>query len=522
MGDQSSGIKNVVVVGGGTAGWLTACVIGAEFESGSDGISVTLVESPDTPTIGVGEGTWPSMRSTLKKIGISETTLLRQCGASLKQGTHFKQWQYQRDNDCYYHPFTEPKGFGELNIAEHWLSRANREEPFAHTVTAQSMLCDLDSAPKQLGVPEYSYILNYGYHLDAGRFANLLAEHATKNLNVLHLQAHINEVLSGDDGDVIGLRARTGEVIAGDLFIDCTGFESLLLSNHYNIPLIPVSKYLFNDRAIAVQVPYENGAQAINSTTLSTAQRAGWIWDIGLRDRRGVGYVHSQEHTNGDEAFQDLNKYLLATGRRGGLKGLEPRVINFRSGYRETFWHKNCVAVGLSAGFVEPLEASALVLIELSARAIADNLPRDRSVMPTIAARFNDNFRSRWEQIVDFLKLHYVLSKREDSAYWLENRAESSIPTRLLEKLADWRYRAPWHIDQRQTDELFPAASYQYVLYGMGFETTVRTDRRLRQQELDRADQLLAEVKEEGIKLMQHLPTNRVLLQQIYERAFAG
>jgi 2-polyprenyl-6-methoxyphenol hydroxylase-like FAD-dependent oxidoreductase len=522
MDESNRPIQQVVIVGGGTAGWLTACILGAEFESGEQGLAITLVESPDTPTIGVGEGTWPSMRSTLKKIGISETSFMRHCGASLKQGTYFRQWREDAAGDSYYHPFTPPLGYAETNLAEHWLAGLCRDKPFAQAVTPQGALCDRAAAPKQIGIPEYGYVLNYGYHLDAGRFADLLQQTATQQFEVTHLQEHVEQVEIRSSGDIDALVTRTGKRIAGDLFVDCSGFESLLLSGHYQVPLVPVDRYLFNNRALAVQVPYEATAEAIRSTTWSTAQDSGWIWDIGLRDRRGVGYVHAADYCSDAQAHDALDRYLKETGVTKGLDALAPRMINFQSGYRQQLWHRNCVAIGLSGGFVEPLEASALVLIELSARALADNLPTDRSLMDLTAKNFNEEFTGRWEQIIDFLKLHYVLSARDDSPYWRDNRHESSIPESLKEKLRLWQSRTPWHQDERRSDELFPSASYQYVLYGMGFQTRVNQARRGFSQAQQRAQQFMQEVDQQVTKFSAHLPSNRDLLQQVHERSFPG
>jgi hypothetical protein len=214
---------------------------------------------------------------------------------------------------------------------------------------------------------------------------------------------------------------------------------------------------------------------AIAATTHSTAQRNGWVWDIGLQHRRGVGHVFSTDYQTVPETEVVLDQYLKTTGRTEGLDGLSPRLLTFDPGYRESFWVKNCVGVGLSAGFIEPLEASALVLIELSASAIAEQLPQDKATMAVVAKRFNREFSSRWEQIIDFLKLHYVLSQRTDSDYWRDNRSAESIPDTLAENLLLWRSRAPWYYDDNRRDDMFPSASYQYVLYGMGFKSAVTT-----------------------------------------------
>jgi tryptophan halogenase len=514
---MNSSPQHIVILGGGTAGWLTAGILAAEFDTTN--VTVTLVESPTVPTIGVGEGTWPSMRSTLLKIGLSERVFIEQCSSALKQGTQFKNWLHG-NGETYYHPFTLPHGFAEVNLAEHWNRGHLGNQPFASSVTPQFAVCEAGLAPKQLSVPEYAFTLNYGYHLDAGKFATMLSSHATEQLGVRHVLADVSGVASHDNGDIASLITDQGPV-TGDLFVDCSGFRSVLLGDHYGVPFVSQKHVLFNDSALAVQVPYGSSSE-IATTTKSTAHQAGWIWDIGLQHRRGVGAVFSSDHASADSIEPTLDAYLRETGHSSGLTELEPRLIRFDPGYRKFFWHKNCVAVGLSAGFIEPLEASALVLVELSARSIAQQLPKTRQQMDTVAQRFNTEFSQRWEQIIEFLKLHYVLSQREDTAYWREHRDAASVPSKLAEKLADWRHRCPWHLDERRVDEMFPSASYQYVLYGMNFKSDLgEENRRLSSRDRERARMLKDEIDALSSRYLQHLPRHRSLISEAIAQGFA-
>jgi tryptophan halogenase len=222
---------------------------------------------------------------------------------------------------------------------------------------------------------------------------------------------------------------------------------------------------LFNDRALAAQTPVDPGSP-IASQTIGTAHAAGWLWDIGLPTRRGIGCVYSSRYMADEEAEIVLRDYVRA--RLGDEKAdqLMPRRLVFPTGHRERFWVGNCIAIGLSAGFVEPLEASAIVMIELSLRALADNFPANADSLPIHARRFNALFRTRWERIVDFLKLHYVASQRTEP-YWQDHRKPETSSERLAELLALWRDQPPSDYDFPMIEELFPAASYQYVLYGM-------------------------------------------------------
>jgi len=505
-------IRQVVIVGGGSAGWLTAGVIAAEHQAASgSGLKVTLLESPDVGPIGVGEGTWPTMRDTLRRIGVTETDFLRECDASFKQGSKFDQWVSGRENDYYYHPFVLPLGFTETNLVAGWLER-HADVPFADLVSFQPHLCAQGKAPKQIATPEYAAVANYAYHLDAGKVGLFLRKHCTERLGVRHLLDHVVGIDSHDNGDIASLRTKANGALAGDLFVDCTGLQSLLLGQHYGIASLSQKHVLFNDSALALQIPYPGENSPIASQTISTAQSSGWIWDIGLTTRRGVGHVYSSSHISDDAAELELRRYIERTGGPHGTPA--PRKISFNPGYRAKFWHRNCVGVGLSAGFIEPLEASALALVELSAAMLADEMPRTREAMDIAARRFNDSFTYRWERVIDFLKLHYVLTKRTDSAFWRDNGRAESIPERLSEQLTLWRHQPPSRYDFNRVEEVFPSASYQYVLYGMGFrpEQSVTTKR---SDDADRADGYFREAAALTGKMLAALPTNRELLGHI-------
>jgi hypothetical protein len=507
-------VRHVVIVGGGSAGWLTAALIAADHHAAAPGgLRVTLVESPEVAPIGVGEGTWPSMRDTLRRIGVRESDFFRECDAAFKQGSRFERWVDGGAADHYFHPFSLPQGYGEADLAGRW-QEAHAGMPFADLVSVQPHLCAAGRAPKQPVTPEFAAVANYGYHLDAGKFGAFLKTHCLEKLGVRYVPDHVLGVQPHENGDIAALRTGKHGLLAGDLFVDCTGMRSLLLGQHFGIPFLSQRHVLFNDSALAVQVPYPFEDSPIASQTTSCAQRCGWIWDIGLPSRRGVGHVYSSAHTSDDEAEVALRAYISTSG--GPADPPAARRIGFQPGYRERFWHRNCVAVGLSAGFIEPLEASALALVELSAATISEELPADRATMDIVARRFNETFRYRWERVIEFLKLHYVLSRRTDSEYWIEHRGEETIPERLRELLALWRHRAPLRNDFPRIEEVFPTASYQYVLYGMGF----RAQAQVQMQRAGRHDPALAdgyfrEAHELTRRMLGALPDNRSLIDHI-------
>ena len=516
----SDRINTVVVVGGGTAGWLTAGLLAAEHRPGKESqFNIVLIESPDVSPIGVGEGTWPTMRTSLQTMGISETDFVRECDASFKQGTRFNGWLSDQDH-FYYHPFALPQRFHEIDLARHW-QLLREQVSYADAVTPQPAACERALAPKQITTPEFASNLNYGYHLDASKFSKFLERHCVEKLGVTHILDNVVEVNSAENGDIASLSCKSGERIHGDLFVDCTGFATLLLGKHYGIPFCSMQDYLFNDRALAVQVPRGSSSEAIASTTNATAQGAGWIWDIALPERRGVGHVYSSAHTSDEQAEADLRRYLAATASAELSESCTLRQIRFSPGHREKLWHRNCVAIGLSGGFVEPLEASALVMIELSAKMLSEQLPANRSVMDVVARRFNDKFLYHWRRIIEFLKLHYVLSKRRDTDYWRDNCSANTTPPDLQESLELWRYQSPRYQDLPLADELFPAASYRYVLYGMNFESEGPNERR-RSDVATRAsaESLFSDNINLTAQLLKALPTNRELIGKVHEFGF--
>ena len=513
---MTQSLNKIVIVGGGTAGWITAALLAAEHRARA--VNVTLIESPDIPTIGVGEGTWPSMRMTLQKIGLPEADLIRDSEASFKQGTRFVDWATGA-GDQYYHPFSLPLEYSSLNLAEFWLADCAGTD-FSEFVTPQAGVISEGLAPKQVNTPQYAFNVNYGYHFDAGKFATQLHRHAVDNLGVNFVSANVRQIERDKerDNDIAAVILDSGERIAGDLFIDCTGQRAMLIGQHLGVGLKPLNDVLFNDRAIAVQVPYERDDSPINSTTHSTAQAAGWVWDIGLQTRRGIGYVHSSAHADEETAMETLAGYISTVSPATDVGSLSFRTILFAAGHRESFWVGNCVAVGLSAGFVEPLEASAIALIEQSAAMISQQLPQDREIMSVVARRFNEKMGYHWEKIVEFLKLHYVLSQRDDSDYWRECRNREHWPVNLRDKLMLWEQQPPWHDDAPRVDELFPSASYQYVLYGMGFrpryQDPTRTGNPAARARVESVQNALRQRTREFTK---GLPSNRQLIDALVQ-----
>jgi hypothetical protein len=274
----------------------------------------------------------------------------------------------------------------------------------------------------------------------------------------------------GEDGLIDHLRFERGGVMRADLYIDCTGLRAELIGGALHEPFISARRYLFNDRALACRAPYHDAGAPLPSTTLATAHEAGWIWDIALRDKRGVGCVYSSAHLDEERA-----RAVLAGHPGVGAAARDARLITFDPGYRARQWVGNCVAVGMAGGFVEPLESTGIVVIEAAAAMIAEMFPFHGPVDAS-ADRFNMLMTARYDNLVNFLKLHYCLSRRQEP-YWRDNVDPSSIPDALQAMLERWRHRPPGRFDFLIDVETFSFFNYQYILYGMDFHTDPGVER---------------------------------------------
>ncbi|WP_299073189.1 tryptophan halogenase family protein [uncultured Paraglaciecola sp.] len=508
---MDSPIKHIAIVGGGTAGWLTACILAKQLNNQGDlTTTISLIESADIPPIGVGEGTVPTMRQTLKMIGVNEADFIQQCDVTFKQSIKFVDWLHaptaQRSHS-YHHLFNYPNTPG-FDLTPYWLLN-KAHNSYASHVSFQENICDLQLSPKRITDKEYVGSLEYAYHLDAGKFAKFLAQHGCDKLGIKHRFFTVEEAILGPDGSIQTLRAKDGQVIAADFFVDCSGFSSRLMAEALKVGFVSKKHQLLVDHAIAMQVPYKDENKEISPYTLATAHEAGWTWDIGLSKRRGVGYVYSSHHTSHDRAEHILRQYVGDESI-----GLSPRRIPMNVGYREKFWHKNCVAIGLAAGFVEPLEATALLIVEASAKLLAEKLPTTTRGMAYAEKTFNDISRYAWDRVIDFIKLHYFLSQRRDSDFWLDNVNPDTAPDSLLAKLDYWKFNLPSQSDFSSKYEVFQLENYQYVLYGMDFNTDLSQISQ-RYPHLKVADKATQKMQQHGLQAQQHLSSHRDTINKI-------
>jgi flavin-dependent dehydrogenase len=458
-------VTGVTIVGGGTAGWVTAMVLNSALNGRGDGppVRVTLIESPNVPTVGVGESTVPGMPRLLKQLGVDEAQFIRHCNASFKMGVRFVHWHEDDDGRPleYFNLFNSPVAIHGLTPAYHF-HRFGGPERYAEFADALGPAGDLIRAhrgPRGAGDGDYESQVGYAYHVDAALFALFLRDLCVAR-GVEHVLDDVVEVQQGETGHVTALKLKQRGLLPVQLVIDCTGFRSRIIGQVLGEPFEPYSDVLLCDSALAVQIPHPEPGR-IEPCTRSTALGAGWAWRVPLHSRVGTGYVFSSRFRSDEEAAREFLDFLGPPA-----KDAEPKVIRMRIGRMRRHWVKNCVAIGLSSGFIEPLEATAIYMIETAARWLVRHFP-DRAMSPQLADSYNRLTNALYEEIRNFIVLHYYTSNRGEP-FWLAARQEIELPDALAARLELWRATLPNAIDTTG-DRLFDHWNYLNVLYCKGY-----------------------------------------------------
>ena len=447
---------NVVILGGGTAGWMAAA--GLSTLLSRNRCTVRLVESDDIGIVGVGEATLPHMKNFNDVVGIDEAEIMRRTQATFKLGIEFVDWGFL--GSSYVHPFGMhgPPSSG-LEFHHRWLralkngSAALMEDYSYSIMAARQNRFDFPSTNRSAISSTYSY----AYHFDASLYAAFLRSFA-ESRGVTRTEGKVKDVLlNAESGDVESLLLESGEVVEGDFFIDCSGFRSIILGGKLGAEWEDWVQWLPCDRAFAV--PSERQGE-LTPYTRSTARQAGWQWRIPLQHRTGNGYVFSSQFIGEDEAAAALLANLDAPALA------DPRMLKFRAGRRKQSWRRNCIALGLASGFLEPLESTSIYLIQIAIMHLLPLFPSSGRSDSALSDEFNRKMDVEYERIRDFLILHYKLGNRDDAEIWRYCTA-MSVPDSLTEKME--LFRQSGHIEQYR-DGLFTAPSWLSVYMGQGLQ----------------------------------------------------
>ncbi|MEN3972278.1 tryptophan halogenase family protein [Sphingomicrobium sp. XHP0235] len=444
-------IKKIVIVGGGTAGWMAAAALSRLAQSGQ--IEITLVESELIGTVGVGEATIPPFIDFNNRLGIDEAELLAAVQGSFKLGIHFVNWETV--GDSYFHPFGQ-YGYAVDSVSFHdlWLRYRQAGDPrplhqfSPETVAAMHRKFHHQSESEELPA------VNYAYHIDATAYAKFLRGYAEARGVVRREGKIATSHLHGESGFVRAVEMEDGEEIEGDFFVDCSGFRGLLIEQALETGYEDWTHWLPCDRAVAIPT---TGDGTVLPYTRATAHSAGWQWRVPLQLRNGNGHVYCSQYMDADEATQILLDNV------DGETMAEPNHLRFVTGRRKKFWNKNVVAIGLSGGFMEPLESTSIHLIQSAISKVAGILSLD-GISEAQETSFNRIMGKEFARIRDFLILHYKATKRDDSEFWNYCR-NMSIPDTLQEKIDLFTLNAQV---LREEDELFTETSWTAVMYHQG------------------------------------------------------
>jgi tryptophan halogenase len=522
-------IRKVVILGGGTAGWMTASYLSKMF---GKTIDITLIEADTIPKIGVGEATVPNLqRAFFDFLEIPEDEWMRECNASFKGAVKFVNWRKAPDargNNHFYHHFGLIPNCDNVPLSQYWMLRraaTGNDEAMDYACYVQSSILDNKLSPRML---DGTRTMAYAWHFDANLVAAYLRKVAT-GWGVHHVVDELGHVERAPDGNIAALVTKSQVRLDGDLFIDCSGFRGLLINKEMGEPFIDMKKQLFCDSAVAASVPNDDAANGVEPYTSSIAMKSGWTWKIPMLGRFGSGYVYASDFVSQDQATDDFLK----------LWNLDPNKvklnqIRFRTGRNRRAWVKNCVSIGLASCFLEPLESTGIYFIYAAIYQLTKHFP-DKSFNQTLIDRFNEEIEVMFDDCRDFVQAHYFTTSRDDSPFWLANKNDLHMSDSMKHKLAT--YKAGLPVNMPITDEAnyyssFEAefrnywtnSSYYCIFAGMGWlPETPMAKIRYRPDQIEQANAMFTRLKHRSAELKAKLPTCFEYLEHLHgRRCMAG
>ncbi|MBF7072692.1 tryptophan 7-halogenase [Glaciecola sp. MH2013] len=518
-------MKKILILGGGTAGWMAANLFAKMLNRRS--YAITLVESPQLGIIGVGEGSTPQLKKFFDILDIPESEWMPACHATYKNGISFVDWTEHTQHNRYFHPFPSPfdRATGSAFLYHSKLRSQGMDVPvcpddfFLSAKLAQRKLSPKPK-PNKPQIP-----LNYAYHFDSAKLGDFLSIKA-KEAGVTHIEdelsSHKSAINYDEFGNICSLSMQSGNKYSADLFIDCTGFSSRLIQQSLKVPFHSFSDMLFNDAAVAIPTKSES---TLPSETKAQALSNGWSWHIPLTNRTGNGYVYCSKYISAEEAELELLKslgyeskveYESANPNLPAIKHLRMKV-----GQVTKHWHKNVLALGLSQGFIEPLEATALHLVQETILQFIQLLGEPVDVLSNtvedekareLKDKFNDKIRKRFEGVRDYIVAHYKLNTRNDSQYWIDNRNNQQLSPQLEAVLESWYSARDINtvLNNYQMTSYYPAVSWFCLLAGYGAFPEIKTENKL-------PEHAMRQMQEYILNNTQHFEEHSVALASLSE-----
>ena len=527
-------MKRIMIVGGGTSGWMTAAylrrALGAETQ-------VTVVESSTIRTIGVGEATFSTLKLFFDFLGLRERDWMPHCSAAYKLAIRFQNWRKKPGH--FYHPFQRLESSEGMSAAEWWLKLKRGESPLDYACFTTPALCDAMRSPRFLDGTIYDDKVSaffppsifppaelagtrpvpnsriaghqvqypYAYHFNAFELAEYLQGYAVQR-GVTRIVDDVVSVPLAEDGSIAGIETKEHGRLDADLYIDCTGFRGLLINQALGEPFISFNDTLLNDSAVAIQVPRDIETVGIKPYTTATAHNAGWSWNIPLYGRDGTGYVYSSKFIDKEEAEREFREFLGPAAANSSANHIKMRIGRSRNS-----WVKNCVAIGLSSGFVEPLESTGIFFIQHNIEELVNHFPVGDRLDENMIKSFNKTIGECIDGVREFLTIHFYASDRDDTPYWRSTK-EIALPDSLAERLDIWKARLPGPRNIYQAFHGFESYSWIVMLAGLGSEPVGHL-RALESLNADKALEMFDEIQRKSEELVATLPSQYEYLTQM-------
>ena len=502
--NESEQLQDILILGGGSAGWMAASQLNRGL--GEFGCRITLVESAEIGTVGVGEATTTDMPRFVQQLELDTDSFMRRCQATYKLGIRFVNWI--DGDDEFWHPFGPVGGYIDGLDLFHFWHRAvcEGEDPGSYSShSVHRRLAEQGKGPRNGSTN--SHIIDqglYGYHFDATAFAAMLKAIALGN-GVSHYFDDVSNVVLDSSGFIESVQTASGRELTADLFVDCSGFRGTLIENAMGDEWIDWSELLLCNRAIVASFPQDKD---IRPFTTSSALSAGWLWEIPLSHRLSTGYVYSDKFLDEEQAENEFVRFAATRG----IDQVYPRSIQFRVGRRNHFWNNNCVAIGLASGFIEPLESTGLAMVGHGINELMKFLP-DCRMNPMLVAEYNRGMASLYEEVRDFIILHYLLSRRVDTEFWRASR-KIAVPESLEKSLELYDETG---LLNKFGKNIFGEPSYYSICTGAG-----RLPRNalpiVRYPEMGNILQVLRDIREQNDQMLNKMTSHDELIAQIHRR----